>query len=266
MSFSIPPLDFSRSPSSFYTFSASISSGDGRTAKTGSSEQDHLSRISTAASLSSDDACPETTEEPELVRQESSGIVFDIPATGVVHREPIVSGRCDHRKGWKSFRVSTAMLGDNSGQITGDQCDIFPTTGTSYAEIEAELRRSIIAAGGEMDTNFVYPGGFMYRIAPSAQNSVPVPRSVSGKFEVKISTWTPFPKPVFDRFKLQPYHAADRTVTAERRRTIAGPEILLQDMLMARTRGESQSGRKRVVSAWLRLLVKECGKRMSYVV
>ena len=109
----------------------------------------------------------------------------------------------------------------------------------------------------------MYLGGFFYRLPGWVDNPLRSDRTDLACGHAEIGAWSPFPKPVFDRFKLKPYHAADRTVTAERRRTIAGPEHLLQDMLL-RPKARPKAGR-RVVSSWLGMLAKDYGKSVSYL-
>ncbi|KAK4557104.1 hypothetical protein LTR86_006085 [Recurvomyces mirabilis] len=256
MAYSIPPLDFSRSPSSLYTVSEVVSPPrDDSTVHTGSSEPDVLSPSTTATSVMAEDRENEN-EEPRFehrivdLRRMDSASSISSPRGKLLKRQVSMYGRArntyDEKKEWQSFR-----------------CDIHPAANSSYSKAEAECKQAIVAAGGEIDTSFVYLGGFCYRIPGWVGNPITPGRTSFRSEHAEVATWKPFPRPVFDRFKLKPYHAADRTVTAERRRTIAGPEHLLQDVLLL-PKARHKAGR-RVVSSWLGMLAKDYGRGVSYL-
>ncbi|KAK3672354.1 hypothetical protein LTR78_007661 [Recurvomyces mirabilis] len=256
MAYSIPPLDFSRSPNSFYTVSEVVPPPhDDSTMYTGSSEPESLSRSTTATSMMTEDHENEG-EEPRLehrivdLRRIDSASSISSPRGKLVNRQVSMYGRAwstkDDKKGWQSFR-----------------CDIHPAANSSYSKAETECKQAIITAGGEIDASFVYLGGFFYRLPGWVDNPLKPGHTLIESSRAKVDRWTPFPRPVFDRFKLKPYHATNRVVTAERRRTIAGPEHLLQDvLLLPKTR---QKAGRRVVSSWLGMLAKDYGKGVSYL-
>ena len=103
------------------------------------------------------------------------------------------------------------------------QCSILTTSGPAFTATETSCKSLILSAGGSINTSFICPGGFFYQLPPLTPNPLCDGDETANGGTIEILDWTPFPKPIFSAFKLMPYHAADRTVSVNRRATIAGP-------------------------------------------
>jgi hypothetical protein len=134
-----------------------------------------------------------------------------------------------------------------------------PTTSYTIAELAA--KELVTAAGGEIITSFIYPGGFFYHVSPLILNPLGTGQEVGSGATVRIDAWKQFERPLFDRFLIVPYHAADRSVTAGRRMTICGVKSLLPDSL----RSPKANVGKRAMSAWFGMLARDYGKSVSYI-
>lgn len=136
-----------------------------------------------------------------------------------------------------------------------------PST-VSYTAADSAAKTLVLASGGEILTSFVYPGGFFYHISPLITNPLETGQEVCSGATMRIEPWKPFERPLFDRFLVVPYHAADRSVTAERRMTIGGVESLLPEAL----RSPARAGiGKRAMSAWFGMMVRDYGRGVSYI-
>lgn len=112
----------------------------------------------------------------------------------------------------------------------------------------------------------MFPGGFLYRIPPSTGNPLQDGSETSSGGKIETAPWTPFSKPIFSTFTLQPYHAVDRTVSVSKRTTVVGPEqLLLAAKPLMGLNANAGAFRRRTLGAWFGLLARDYGKNVSYI-
>jgi len=137
MAYSIPPLDFSRSPNSFYTISDAAPLCDNSTVQTGSSNPELLSRTTTATSVMTED---HEDEDEEPASKHKVAKPREVDVWSVICDAHSRTARKDERAVFEHKVVdlrrmdSASTVGSSRGKLVKRQVSRYDGAGSGFDE------------------------------------------------------------------------------------------------------------------------------------
>ncbi|TKA26463.1 hypothetical protein B0A50_05300 [Salinomyces thailandicus] len=233
----IPPIDFSRSGSSFAT---AVTTSD--TPPCDCNDDDDSEYATTLASTAPEELARAPSSTPSIQQDQlfasanSTEWADDVPFEAAKNR---FLSRLFSRHG---------------------TCDIHAISSDDFGTTFAACRQLVLQVGGRILDDFAYPGGFLYQLPPGTASPLTNGKQTACGGSISIALWTPFPRALFNGLKLAPYGSAGEllVIPVPPHRSSAVTE-------KAWPRSSPDDMTKKRVSSWIGSLASNYGSSMSYM-